>query len=119
MLNKSFLKKTQTLSLLSLFLLSCKTASPYSRIEKERTKIDQIDKEVVDLLSERMKVAMNIGAIKKENKIEVTQPSRWNTVKDALRKRAIEKGVDPEMIVKMYEMFYQESVRKQEDLQKK
>ncbi|GEM_PF-3958205 len=118
-MGKLLLKKKLGLFFLLFLLLYCKSATPYSKIKKERVKIDHIDKKVVDLLSERMKIAMQIGAIKKENQIEVTQPSRWQAVKDALRKRAVEKEVNPDMIVKMYEVFYNKSVKQQQDLQKK
>lgn len=107
------------LSISAIFLQSCKTATPIMKIESERAKIDQIDQQVVSLLSQRMNAAMTIGQIKKENKIEVTQPGRWNEVKNNLRKKAIESNVNPDMILKMYQVFYEESVKQQQDLQKK
>ncbi|PKF75786.1 chorismate mutase [Chryseobacterium sp. PMSZPI] len=102
-----------------LLLYNCKASSPVLEIESERAQIDKIDKKVVHLLSQRMNAAMKIGEIKKKNKIEVTQPARWNEVKNNLRKNAIESNINPDMIVKMYEVFYEESVKQQQDLQRK
>lgn len=45
-----------------------------------RKKIDNYDKELLQLLVNRLKVCRKIGEIKKENKIPTYQRSRWNEV---------------------------------------
>ena len=43
-----------------------------------RDKINQLDKEIVHLLGERMKAARTIGAYKIAHKMEVVQSGRFN-----------------------------------------
>lgn len=53
-------------------------------MEKEllecRNKIDELDKQIVDLLNKRARVALEIGKIKKENSVNVYVPEREKQV---------------------------------------
>lgn len=101
----------------ALLLMQCKSMSATQKIDIQRAKIDEIDSEIVNLLSDRMEAVIKIGTIKKENKIQVLQPNRWNAVKEKLKQKAIERNLNPEMVIQMYEVFYQESVKQQKELQ--
>ena len=45
-------------------------------IEDYRNRIDDIDKNIGALLNERLNACMEIGKLKKQKKLEVTDPSR-------------------------------------------
>ena len=47
---------------------------------KMRKQIDTIDKKIIDLLEDRMRVVKNIGDFKKINNIEPLDPARWQEV---------------------------------------
>lgn len=52
----------------------------HSLLMSLREQIDTIDNNVLQLLSERMKVAEQIGLIKRDNDIRILQESRWEDV---------------------------------------
>src|ERR1700759_3764323 len=60
----------------------------HAAMEKMRQQINQLDDELLQILSQRMKVADKIGLYKKENNITILQTNRWN----AILKRAFAKG---------------------------
>jgi len=51
-----------------------------NRLENLRKQIDKIDKSIISLLAERMKIVKEIGRIKKENNLPVFDKSRWQEV---------------------------------------
>ncbi|RYY95913.1 MAG: 3-deoxy-7-phosphoheptulonate synthase, partial [Chitinophagaceae bacterium] len=57
-------------------------------LEKLRQQINQLDDELMQLLSQRMKLADRIGQYKKEHNITILQTRRWNEILE----RAIRKG---------------------------
>ena len=82
-------------------------------LEKLREQIDQIDDELLQLLSRRMKVADEIGEYKKENNITVYQAHRWNQI----LLRALEKEpalqLSKDFITKYFEAVHLESINHQ------
>ena len=54
-------------------------------LEKQRSKIDKIDKELVKLFEERMNTVVEVAQIKKENNIEIFDSSRENLVIDKVK----------------------------------
>jgi chorismate mutase len=60
----------------------------HAALEKMRQQINQLDDELMQLLSQRMKVAEKIGQYKKENNITILQTNAWNEILD----RACKKG---------------------------
>lgn len=64
------------------------TALPISRPwQKLRAQIDQIDAETFELLSKRMRVAEEIGRVKKENNVAILQGGRWSSIVDRSSRR--------------------------------
>lgn len=80
---------------------------------KHRTLISDIDFELIALLSQRMKIAENIGKIKKENNIAIFQPDRWRVISDYASKKAEETGMSQEFIEKVFKAIHEESIEVQ------
>ncbi len=78
-----------------------------------RERIDQVDDELLSLLSRRMKIADQVGAYKKENNITILQTERWNNI----LKRAMEKAdglqLTKEFLVKYFDAVHMESIHHQ------
>ena len=51
-----------------------------NKINTLRTQIDVIDHQLIDMLGKRMKVADDIGTLKKEHNVAVLQTKRWNEI---------------------------------------
>src|ERR1044072_4697479 len=60
----------------------------HATMEKLRQQINHLDDELLQILSQRMKVADEIGKYKKANNITILQTNRWNSILE----RAITKG---------------------------
>ncbi len=78
-----------------------------------RERIDQVDDELLSLLSRRMKIADQVGAYKKENNVTILQTERWNNI----LKRAMEKSdglqLTKEFLVKYFDAVHMESIHHQ------
>lgn len=81
-----------------------------------REQIDEIDNQLIDLLSGRMKIARKIGQYKKENGITILQAARWS---DIIRHRldsAISKGLSEDIMTEILQMIHKESIRQQTEV---
>lgn len=81
-----------------------------------REKIDQLDKQIIQLLGERMEAARAIGTYKMAHKIGVVQSNRFNEVLQRAIAEGRQLGLSEEFIKKLYEDVHAESVRQQEAL---
>ncbi|MDH4127477.1 MAG: prephenate dehydratase [Spirochaetota bacterium] len=57
-----------------------------SLLKPYREQIDEIDKKIIDLLNERVKVVLEIGKIKDKNQLPYYHPEREKTIIDSLQK---------------------------------
>lgn len=93
-----------------------KTAGKQDTLTLFRDKINQLDKEIVHLLGERMQAARAIGAYKLAHKMEVVQSNRFNEVLQKAIHQGKEEGLSEEFIKALYEDIHKESIRQQEAL---
>lgn len=82
-------------------------------IDELRARIDEIDGDLLDLLSSRMKVADEIGRYKKENNITILQPNRWDKILEKVYVKGEEKGLDNEFLEKVFKAIHQASIDRQ------
>lgn len=78
-----------------------------------REKIDQLDDQIFQKLSERMKIVEQIGEYKRDNDVTILQVSRWDEI---LQKRTAFGSVlklDKDFTAKILELIHSESIRKQ------
>jgi chorismate mutase len=87
-------------------------------LESLRSKIDNFDKELFNILEERMKVAVEIGAYKKANDITVLQPERWQEILDKTIEQGKAHDLSSEFVTKVFTAIHQESINKQTKLMK-
>ena len=85
----------------------------HAALEKFRQQINHLDDELLQILSQRIKVAEKIGQYKKDNNITILQTSRWNEI----LKRAVAKGdklgLSEEFITKYLDAVHMESINHQ------
>ena len=82
-------------------------------IGRLRKQIDELDNELMGLLSKRMRVCREIGQYKKEHNMTVLQANRYNEI---LQKRGAQgslMGISPESVASIFETIHEESVRQQ------
>lgn len=85
-----------------------------NKLNTLRTQIDVIDHGIIDTLGKRMKVAVDIGALKKQNNVAVLQSKRWNEILGKMILEGEDKGLSEEFILRMFKAIHQESINHQE-----
>jgi chorismate mutase len=85
----------------------------HQALEKLRHQINHLDDEMMQILSQRMKVAEKIAEYKKENNITILQTNRWNEILDRACKRAEKLGLSKEFITKYFDAVHMESISHQ------
>ena len=83
---------------------------------KLRANIDIADSKLLEILGYRMKVAEQIGALKKENNVAVLQNKRWNEILGKMILDGEEKGLSEEFILRIFKAIHQESITHQEKI---
>ena len=78
-----------------------------------RTQIDVIDHGLLDNLGKRMKVAIEIGNLKKKKNVAVLQTKRWNEILGKMILDGEKKGLSEEFILRMFKAIHQESINHQ------
>ena len=85
-----------------------------STLDNLRAQINVIDGQLVDLLGKRMKVADQIGGLKKEKNVAVLQSKRWNEILGNMILEGESKGLSEEFVLRMFKAIHQESINHQE-----
>ncbi len=80
-------------------------------LENLREQINHLDEELISLISNRMKVAKQIGEIKKKSKITVLQSNRYNEILDRAIKKGNQVGLSTDFIKSYLEAIHIESIR--------
>ena len=94
------------------------TADPQfnASLEALRESIDRIDHEILDVLSQRMRVVERIGEAKRANNVMTLQVTRWKALLDDRLQRAAELGLNADYVKALYDVIHSESVRRQSEI---
>jgi chorismate mutase len=84
-----------------------------SALEAMRQQINQLDDELLQVLSTRMKVAQKIGEYKKNNDITILQTNRWNEILDRAVSKGNKLGLSNDFVTKYMDAVHMESINQQ------
>jgi len=79
-----------------------------------RAQINVADNQLIDVIGKRMKIADQIGALKKEKNVAVLQSKRWNEVLGNMILEGEKVGLSEEFVLKVFKAVHQESINHQE-----
>ena len=82
-------------------------------LDSIRHQIDEIDLEVLNLLSKRMELSEEIGKHKKHNRISILQVARWNEILEKAKDMGRQRGLSEGFIAHYLSAVHQESIMKQ------
>lgn len=85
----------------------------HAALEKLRQQINHLDDELLQLLSQRMKIAEQIGRYKKENNITILQTNRWNEILERAYRIGESAGLSKEFITRYFDAVHMESISHQ------
>ncbi len=80
---------------------------------RHRTLISDLDFNLIELLSQRMKISEKIGTLKKDNRIAIFQPDRWKVITEYAIQKADETGMSQDFIEKVFKAIHEESIEVQ------
>jgi chorismate mutase len=84
------------------------------KLSKLRQEINMLDKQLIELLAERMDVVENIGRVKKEGNVAILQRTRWQEVIQTMINMGAENDLSSDFIEKIFKAIHQESIQHQE-----
>ncbi len=85
-------------------------------ITQLRKQIDEIDDQLIDILSKRMRICREIGQYKKEHGMTIVQTSRYSEILDKRGAQGSLCGIGPDCIKKVFEAVHEESVNQQMEI---
>jgi chorismate mutase len=86
------------------------------KMGKNRVQIDEYDAKLLEILGKRMKVADEIGKLKKEKNVAILQNKRWNEILGKMILEGEDKGLSEEFILRLFKAIHQESINHQEKI---
>ena len=78
-----------------------------------RQQIDQIDNDLLEALSKRMRISREIGQYKKEHSMPILQAKRYDEILNKRGAQAVELGINPEFVKTLLQAIHEESIRQQ------
>jgi len=81
-----------------------------------RTAIDQVDADLINILSKRMDIVERIGRIKQKHNMAAFQVKRWQEVRARFIKSGSLAGLDKKFLQELLELLHKESIRIQTNL---
>ncbi|HQV57839.1 MAG TPA: chorismate mutase [Ilumatobacteraceae bacterium] len=76
-----------------------------------RARIDDLDRQLIDVIGQRLEVCAEIAERKERTDTPVIQPSRVRDVVTSRRARAIQAGIDPDFIEQLFRVLLTETHR--------
>ncbi|MEO8149769.1 MAG: chorismate mutase, partial [Bacteroidia bacterium] len=81
-----------------------------------RKTIDQLDSDLLDILSNRMKLVKQIGALKQEGEVSIFQIMRWRSIVKQSLLKADEIGLHRDFVKNILIQIHDESIRIQSEI---
>lgn len=95
---------------------SVETTESISQLRKQ---IDELDNQLMDLLTKRMRVSREIAEYKKLHNMTVVQTTRYSEILDKRAAQGSLCGMSPDFVRDVYEHIHEESVRQQLEIMNK
>ncbi|MEM6816293.1 MAG: chorismate mutase [Bacteroidota bacterium] len=86
------------------------------KLTRLRRQIDMVDDELLELLGKRMKIAEDIGEVKKEKGVTILQTNRWEEIITKASKKGALQGLSERFMVRYLNAVHQESIDHQNEI---
>src|SRR5690554_1214335 len=84
------------------------------KLDNLRLHIDELDVRILDILSERMRIAEQIGQLKSAHNVAIVQSDRWQDVLQTYIREGAKKGLTNNFMNALFKGIHQESIEHQE-----
>ncbi len=106
----------ETLTHILHTLVIRETTEATETLSELRRQLDQLDEELLNILSQRMSISREIGRYKKEHNMKILQAQRYDEMLNKRIAQAIELGMDGNFMKSIIQAIHEESVRQQIDI---
>ncbi|HEU4619210.1 MAG TPA: bifunctional chorismate mutase/prephenate dehydrogenase [Gammaproteobacteria bacterium] len=83
-------------------------------LEELRQRLSEVDNALVDLIARRERIVAEVGAHKIENSVPTRDYEREKEVLKGARRRALDRGVDPDVVEQVMQLLIRSSLTQQE-----
>ena len=90
-----------------------------SQLEVIREQIDEVDREILEILSRRMSLVEKAGEYKRLNNVAVFQMERWKKVFETRPEWAEALRLNPEFAKDLFQLIHTESIKKQTEVKER
>jgi len=94
-------------------LIVRETSQSTENLNELRRQIDELDNQLLDLLSKRMRVSREIGLYKKEHDMPILQTARYDEILSKRVSQAQDLDMDGEFMKTILAAIHEESIRQQ------
>jgi chorismate mutase len=90
-----------------------------NKLNTLRTQINVVDHQLIESLGKRMKIADEIGLLKKDNNVSILQTKRWNEILGKMILEGEQNNLSEEFILRVFKAIHQESINHQHKIASK
>lgn len=87
-----------------------------SELDRLRARLDNLDRELMEVLASRIAVVEQLGEYKRDNNVAVLQLDRWKHVHESRAEWAKSLNLYPEVVEELFKLIHMESIRKQTEV---
>lgn len=87
-----------------------------SQLELIRDQIDDLDSELLEILSRRMRLVEEAGEYKKCNNVSIFQRKRWKKIFETRPEWGLGLDVNPHFVKDLFQLIHTESIKRQEEI---
>lgn len=87
-----------------------------NQLHKLRLRIDEYDTKLIEILGKRMRIADEIGALKKEKNVAILQNRRWKEILEKMKIEGNDQALSEEFILQLFRAIHQESINHQQNV---
>ncbi|NBA87631.1 3-deoxy-7-phosphoheptulonate synthase [Emticicia sp. CRIBPO] len=87
-----------------------------SELDRLRQRLDNLDRELLEVLASRMAVVEQLGEYKRDNNVAVLQLDRWKQVHGSRAEWGKSLNLYTEMVEELFKLIHMESIRKQTEV---
>ncbi|MDF7821891.1 chorismate mutase [Runella sp. MFBS21] len=85
-------------------------------LENLRGKLDNLDRELLEILSHRMSLVEQLGEYKRDNNVAVLQMDRWRQLRKNRADLGKQLNLYPDFVEELFELIHMASIRKQTEV---
>ena len=87
-----------------------------NKLSSLRLRIDEYDTKLIQLIGKRMRIADEIGALKKESNVAILQNRRWKEILEKMKTEGLDENLGDEFILQFFRAIHQESINHQQNV---